>query len=119
MTKEIAEANFGTVVINGGVNDCRRNWSVDEVSEKVKSMLEQVDKAGQEARVNKKVYVNILPVPDKRGQQNADIVAVNERSNKKAKELGWSMSHIQIKLYSVVYAWHVGKAIYCCAHAVQ
>ena len=91
VAKELAEGNFGTAVINGGVNDCRRNWSVDEVSEKVKSMLEQVDSAGQEAGVNQKVYASILPVPDKRGQQNADIVAVNERSNKKAKELGWSI----------------------------
>ena len=46
-----------------------------------------------------------------------ETVAAGEESLMKIQKN--PMSHIQIKLYSVVYVWHVGKAVYCCAHAVQ
>ena len=27
--RKLENGNFGTVVINGGVNDCRRNWNIE------------------------------------------------------------------------------------------
>ena len=43
--------------------------------------------------VKHRSWVNILPVPGKRGKQNADIMKVNEESNKVAKEIGWPVVH--------------------------
>ena len=91
--RQLGNGNFGTVVINGGVNDCRRNWNIEGIAGKVKEMMVEVDKVAVKMGMKHQSYVNILPVPDKRGKQNADIMKVNEESNKVAKEIGWSVVH--------------------------